>query len=96
MKILTILFSAHSRGLLQKTVIFTFLPDIWNRPLSSASILNYPLAPGWGSKQSERKSKKKFSIPYIMDAKCEEILAPLRAAVKEQVSILELSPMLIV
>ena len=80
-------FSALSKALLQKTFICALVPNIWGRPLSSAPVLKYPLAPGWGSKQSARKAKKKYTIPYIMDAKSEEILAPLRAAVKEQVRV---------
>lgn len=43
-------------------------------------------APAWGSKK--HKNKQKFKIQYInimADPKIEEILAPFRAAVKEQV-----------
>ena len=43
-----------------------------------------PLAPGWGSKKNKKpKTLQLFNI--MADPKSEEILAPLRAAVKEQV-----------
>lgn len=39
----------------------------------------------WGSKKQHRKIKLHFSIDTMADPKIEEILAPLRASVKEQV-----------
>ncbi|XP_043225391.1 glycine--tRNA ligase-like isoform X2 [Amphibalanus amphitrite] len=75
---------ALSKRVLQKTFTLTLVPNIWKRSFSSAPALSYPLAPGWGSKQAAKKPKKKYPNLYIMDAKSEEILAPLRAAVKEQ------------
>lgn len=40
----------------------------------------------WGSKKLNRKVKLHFSLDTMADPKIEEILAPLRASVKEQVS----------
>ena len=79
------LVSAVGGSLLQKTLLCALLPNSWSRSFSAAPVLASPLAAGWGSKQAARKSKKKYTPPYIMDAKSEEILAPMRAAVKEQV-----------
>lgn len=43
--------------------------------------------PDWGSKKSHRKVKLKlFDHQKMADPKIEEILAPLRTSVKEQVS----------
>lgn len=50
----------------------------------SISVAKFALAPGWGSKLSARKKLKRSEL-YVMDPKSEEILAPLRASVKEQV-----------
>ena len=45
-----------------------------------------PLPSGWGSKKNKKpKTLQLFNI--MADPKTEEILAPLRAAVKEQVNI---------
>ena len=77
--------SAVGGSLLQKTILCVLSPNYWSRPFSAAPALASPLAAGWGSKQAARKSKKKYMSPYIMDTKTEEILAPMRAAVKEQV-----------
>lgn len=41
--------------------------------------------PKWGSKKQHRKVKLHFNIQDMADPKMEEILAPLRASVKEQV-----------
>jgi hypothetical protein len=40
----------------------------------------------WGSKKKHRKVKLHFTFDRMTDPKIEEILAPLRASVKEQVS----------
>lgn len=39
----------------------------------------------WGSKKKTRKVKLQFPLETMGDPKIEEVLAPLRAAVKEQV-----------
>lgn len=41
--------------------------------------------PQWGSKKKHRKVKLQFSLDTMGDSKIEEVLAPLRANVKEQV-----------
>lgn len=46
-------------------------------------------APVWGQKKSQRKVKLNLLQFGQMDAKNEEILAPLRQSVKEQVSLME-------
>jgi hypothetical protein len=40
----------------------------------------------WGSKKKHRKVKLQFTFDRMADPRIEEILAPLRASVKEQVS----------
>lgn len=44
----------------------------------------------WGSKKKHRKVKLQFTFNKMADPRIEEILAPLRASVKEQVSIVSL------
>jgi hypothetical protein len=41
----------------------------------------------WGSKKKHRKVKLQFTFNKMADPRIEEILAPLRASVKEQVTI---------
>jgi hypothetical protein len=41
----------------------------------------------WGSKKKHRKVKLQFIFDRMSDPRIEEILAPLRAFVKEQVSV---------
>jgi hypothetical protein len=40
----------------------------------------------WGTKKKHRKVKLQFTLDKMSDPRIEEILAPLRASVKEQVS----------
>lgn len=42
----------------------------------------------WGSKKKNREIKLHFPLDTMADPKIEEILAPLRAKVKEQVKII--------
>jgi hypothetical protein len=44
----------------------------------------------WGSKKKHRKVKLQFTLDKMADPRIEEILAPLRASVKEQVSFVAL------
>ena len=44
-----------------------------------------PDASAWGSKKSNRSVKLNFNLAIMADPKIEQILAPLRASVKEQV-----------
>jgi hypothetical protein len=39
----------------------------------------------WGSKKKHRKVRLQFTVDRMADPRIEEILAPLRASVKEQV-----------
>lgn len=57
----------------------------FSKNLSIGSRL-YSETPKWGSKKSHRKVKLHFQLQSMADPKMEEILAPLRASVKEQVS----------
>lgn len=53
-----------------------------NRKLHRTSVF---LTSAWGTKKKHRKVKLQFTLDRMADPKTEEILAPLRASVKEQV-----------
>ena len=53
-----------------------------NRQLHRTSVL---FSSTWGSKKKHRKVRLQFTLDTMADPKIEEILAPLRASVKEQV-----------
>jgi len=55
------------------------------RTLTAASCVKYQKQPDWGSKKHKIKKRLHISSDIMADPKIEEILAPLRAAVKEQV-----------
>lgn len=55
------------------------------RTLTAASFVKFQKQPDWGSKKHKIKKRLRISSDIMADPKIEEILAPLRAAVKEQV-----------
>ena len=55
------------------------------RTLTAASYVKFQKQPDWGSKKHKIKKRLHISSDIMADPKVEEILAPLRAAVKEQV-----------
>ena len=60
-----------------------------NKILSVPRSFNYTSVcfnSSWGSKKKHRQVKLHFNLDIMADPKIEAILAPLRAAVKEQVS----------
>lgn len=54
----------------------------------SFSLNSFVASSNWGTKKPHRKVKLQVPIDIMADPKIEEILAPLRASVKEQVSFL--------
>lgn len=54
------------------------------RTLTAASYVKFQKQPDWGSKKHKIKKRLHISSDIMADPKVEEILAPLRAAVKEQ------------
>lgn len=60
------------------------------RKLQTLSPIRFYELPAWGSKKHKNKQKLKIQFTHIMaDPKIEEILAPFRASVKEQVFYLQ-------
>lgn len=63
------------------------LPVVAARSIQLSVFQAIPATPDWGSKKFKTKKKLQVLSYMMADPKMEEILAPLRASVKEQVII---------
>lgn len=73
----------HFKSIFQKTIT---VGGIGVQRRSPISFLNYPKLYNWGTKKSATHVKLVYYPEGMAEPQVEEILAPLRAAVKKQVS----------